>query len=532
MASDPQRRRKYWGWGYEDETVSDEERRRLRQLISGAFGVEPGDAPEPLPVEELPLPDSRVDPETALPGWSTSPYDRANHAAGKSYRDILRARAGELENVPDAVAYPANADEVVQVLEWADRNRIAVVPFGGGTSVTGGVEPAVSDRFEGTVSLDLTGLRGVLEVDEVSRLVYAEAGVFGPDLDAALRPHGLTIRHYPQSYYFSTVGGWIATRSGGHYSTLWGKIDERVASVEVVTPDGLRGETRPLPSGSIGPDPNRLWIGSEGSLGVITKARLRVVAEPRFKKSASVSFPDFEIALEAARAILHSGIWPQQIRILDPFEAMMSANLSGGQGEMEAVMILGFESPAHPVDNLLTDTLRITSRYKGTTETTGQDNNGNDTISGWRQTFFRQPYLRDELVGWGLVTDTFETAVTWDRASDFYHYVRQATLDALQTHCGFGGVLCRTTHAYADGIAFYFSFFAPGEEGRRLEQYDAVKRAATDAVIEAGGTASHHHAPWTSQELPDIWRQAFHGAKGKLDPNGIMNPGVIFPDTA
>jgi alkyldihydroxyacetonephosphate synthase len=529
------RRRKYWGWGYEDEGLSSAEEARLGSLLATFFGVTPAPGSAPPPVEALGLPASRLpSPPPASFASSVSAYDRVLHAGGRSYRDLVRFRSGRVDHPPDLVAFPASVSELVACLEWVDRVGAAVIPFGGGTSVTGGVEPAVPARFSGTVSLDLSRLNRVLAVDPLAQLVHVEAGILGPDLDAALKPHGLSIRHYPQSYYFSTVGGWIATRSGGHYSTLLGKIDTRVCALEVVAPNGTVGATRKLPSSSIGPDPNALWIGSEGLLGVITKAWLRVHPLPRFKKTVGVQFQELGHALEAARRIVQAGLYPVHLRVLDPFEAMMSAAFTSGLfEEARPVLILGFESAAQEVDAMLEAALAQAAACGG--KTASARGTKADEVEGWRHIFFRQPYVRDTLIGWGLIADTFETAIPWDRAEAFYHEVREATLEAVEEQCGAGAVLGRTTHAYPDGVAFYFTFFGRGRPGEQLEQWSAIKKAATDAVARGGGTASHHHAcgrdhaPWSEQELPSIWKAALLGAKAALDPRGAMNPGVVFP---
>lgn len=531
-------RRKYWGWGNEGEGVSSEERAALAAALRALAGLAAEDAPMPPPPEALELAAPRLDADAAPLKLTTANYDRAVHAAGKSYPELLRLRSGRFDYLPDAVAYPESTDDLVALLEWADRGGVALIPFGGGSSVTGGVEPRVSSRFNAVVSVDITRMNRVLEVDPASRLVYVESGCFAPDLDAALKPHGLTIRHYPQSYYYSTVGGWIATRSSGHYSTLFGRIDDRVAALEVVAANGEIGTTRVLPGSSVGPDPNRIWIGSEGAFGFISKAWLRVMEQPKFRQTAAIRFPTFELGLEAARAIVQSGLYPAHLRVLDPFEAMVSNLLNGKTlGSMESLMIVGFESAGHPVQGDLDTAKRIAARFRGLGVPGGE---GDAAVDSWRNTFFRQPYVRDLMIGWGLIVETFETAIPWRRAHEFYQEVRQATLDAVVAACGQGGVLCRSTHAYNDGIALYFTFFGPGHEAieARLEQYATIKRAATDAVITAGGTASHHHAagrdhaPWTEQETPHVWRTAFCGLKRALDPAGIMNPGVIFPEAA
>ncbi len=528
-------KRKYWGWGLTGEGVPEQQRERVRRLLTSTFGVTPGELPPPVSPDQAELARSRL----TLPGqdwYSSDPHQRLLHGAGKSYLDVLNMRHGRFNHLPDVVAFPGNLEQLASTMEWADQVNAAIIPFGGGTSVTGGVNPVVSSRFDGTVTINLGRLDKVLDIDTTSRHAYVEAGILAPALDAALRQQGLSIRHYPQSYYFSTVGGWIATRSGGHYSTLLGKIDDRVASLQVMAPDGTVSESRTLPAGSVGPDPNRLWIGSEGSLGIITRARVRIVRQPTHKSTSSLHFPDFESGLDAARAIVQSGLYPAHLRVLDPFEAMMSAGISGSGGAVGATMILGFESADFPVDEQHARAQKIATEFGGKARTAAGSSNSDESVDGWRDTFFKQPYLRDLMIEWGVIAETFETAIPWREAHQFYRDVRDDVMNVLQSQCGGGGVLCRTTHAYPDGVAFYFSFFAPARRGAEHEQYAVIKTAATDAVIKYGGTASHHHAcgrdhaPWAHKELPELWYRAWKGARHALDPAGRMNPGVIFPE--
>ena len=281
-------RRKFWGWGYEGSGLDADELRGLAALLEAQLGVPAGDPVEPPQVDELELRSSRIAAPAALERLCTSdPHERAGHAYGKSYRDLVRALRREFPEPPDLVALPESEQDVAAILDWCAGSRIAVVPYGGGSSVVGGVEPDVGDGFAGTVSLDLRRLGRVLHVDERSRAAEVEAGVLGPSLEEQLQPHGLTFRHFPQSFEFSTLGGWIATRSGGHYATGPTHVDEQVEALTVVTPAGLL-ETRRLPAGGAGPAPERLFCGSEGSLGVITRAWVRLQERAEFRAGASV----------------------------------------------------------------------------------------------------------------------------------------------------------------------------------------------------------------------------------------------------
>ncbi len=332
-------------------------------------------------------------------------------------------------------------------------------------------------------------------------------------------------------YFHSTLGGWVATRGAGHFSTLIAKIEDRVESLTVALPDGRKVETRPLPASSVAIDPNRLWCGSEGTLGVITDVRLRCVRLPTERKSAGIKFKTFEAALDCARTLLQSGIYPTQLRILDPYEHMLSAAYSG-RGATGALMVLGFESAGAPTQALFDKTIEIARSLGGEQK----DDGGKEAVGDWRNTFFRQPYLRDALMDYGVISDTFETAVPWSKVPQFYKAVREATVKALVKTCGSGMVGCRSTHSYTDGCSLYFAFFGPGRRGALVEQWQEIKNAASDAVMANGGTISHHHAMgrdhqrWGKLEIPAPFRAAIRAAKGELDPKGIMNPGLWFAD--
>ncbi len=473
--------------------------------------------------------DLRV-PRVTAPGaiarlLDDAPYERLLHTYGKSYPETVRAYSRDFGNAPDLVAFPASEADVTAVLDWASEARVAVVPFGGGSSVVGGVEPAVGDRYAGTLSLDLRHLDRVLEVDETSRAGRIQAGIRGPAIEAALRPHGLAIRHYPQSFEFSTLGGWIATRSGGHFATLYTHIDDFVESIRTVTPAGVM-ESRRLPGSGAGPSPDRLIIGSEGALGVITEAWMRLQGRPRFKDGAVFGFPDLFAAAGAVRTIGQAGLYPSNLRVIDNDEA---GNYGVNDYE-ETLLMLGFESADHPVGPWMARAVELIGDHGG------RRHPDESAALRWRTTFIRMPYARELTVPLGVINDTFESAVTWDRFEAFHTSVRAATAAAIEEATGRPGtVSTRFTHVYPDGPAPYYTFNARGTPGRLLEQWRHIKTRASDALIAAGGTITHHHAvgrdhmPWYRQQRPALFGAALAAAKGALDPAGILNPGVLVP---
>ena len=338
------RRRSWWGWGYEDEALSDDEIRTLAGRLAERFGTEVDLLPTPT-LQGLKLRPPRVQPPGALAAWcSTSTEDRASHTFGKSYRDIVRAVHGDLTDPPDVVAFPPTEADVIAVLDWCGSEGVAAIPYGGGSSVVGGIECAVGDGFAGAVSVDLGALDQVVDIDSTSRAARIQAGVLGPALEAQLRPHGYTLRHFPQSFELSTLGGWLATRSGGHYASVYTHIDDLVESMRVVTPTGI-SQSRRLPGSGAGPSPDRLFLGSEGSLGIITEAWMRVQDRPRWRASAGVTFERYTDGVAATRAVAQSALFPTNCRLLDGTEAAISAGASGHG----ALLVLGFESADHPV---------------------------------------------------------------------------------------------------------------------------------------------------------------------------------------
>ncbi|MCA9630998.1 MAG: FAD-binding oxidoreductase, partial [Myxococcales bacterium] len=430
-------KRKFWGWGVEGEGPSPERLAMVEAGLGHWLDMGKLEVTDPPRVSDIELPAPRL----ALPGslsqlGHVDDFARLSHTYGKSYRDITRAFARRFEHPPDIVAYPRDEADVVRLLDFCDSERIAVIPYGGGSSVCGGVEAKLAGDFRGALSLDLGQLDRVLEVDRESRAARIQAGVLGPSLEAQLKPQGLTLRHYPQSFEFSSLGGWIATRAGGHFATQFTHIDDFVESLRVVTPRGTL-ETRRLPGSGAGPSPDRLFIGSEGSLGVITSAWMRLQDRPRFRGNAAVRFKDFLTGSVALRALVQSGLYPANCRLLDPMEALM--NQADGSGE--ALLLIAFESADHGVEPWIRRAVELARDHGGqiddakvrVTETRPDDDAKREGAqAAWRDAFLRAPYLRDALIARGVFTETFETAVTWDRFEKLYRAVTEAAIRATR----------------------------------------------------------------------------------------------------
>jgi alkyldihydroxyacetonephosphate synthase len=528
-----ERRRNLWGWGYEDQQPPATEVEQAGRGAREHLGFGPAEIEAPPRLEDVELPPPRLRPPASLAGICRSdPYERASHAYGKAYRDLVRAFRGRFDHPPDVVAHPRDERELEQLLDWCAGAGAAAIPFGGGTSVVGGVEPRVPQ--EAVMTIDLKRMSRVLEVDPVSRAARIQAGATGPELEEQLKRHGMTLRHYPQSFELSTLGGWIATRAGGHFATLHTHIDDFVESVRAITPTGA-WESRRLPGSGAGPSPDRMLIGSEGILGVITEAWVRVQEPPAFRESAAVLFDRFEQGAEAVRALAQSRLFPSNCRLLDPGEAALTGAAPGDR----ALLVLGFEGPL-PVGGPMAQALELCRDHGGEPrERRGESERFPNAAQPaepaasdrWRDAFLRAPYLRDTLVAAGVLAETFESAVTWDRFDAFVREVRERTEAALAGH---GRVTCRLTHVYPDGAAPYFTVLAPARRGAELEQWDEVKQAASEAIAAAGGTITHHHAigrdhrPWYDRQRPAPFAEALRAAKASVDPEGILNPGVLI----
>ncbi|MGL6109830.1 MAG: FAD-binding oxidoreductase [Rubrivivax sp.] len=538
--------RRFWGWGYLNDDLSAAETEHVHRLLTHLPGGLGQAVPEPRE-EDFTLPPPRVAaPDSLRAVVSSSRYDRLTHAYGKGYADVARMWLRQVPHAPDWVAFPRDEAQIIDVLDWASRHNVAVVPFGGGTSVVGGVEPAVGAGYAATVSLDMECFDRVLEIDRSSRCARIQAGVLGPDLEAQLRPQGLTLRHFPQSFQFSTLGGWIATRAGGHYATQYTHIDDFVQSTRMVTPAGVI-ETRRLPGSGAGPAPDRLVIGSEGTLGIITEAWMRLQDRPRFRAAASVRFADFKAAVACVRALSQSGLQPSNCRLLDAAEVAFA-----GVGDRKSpTLVLAFESADHPLQAWMARAVELAADHGGqfdaeavkrSMQPVAKDADAEHrkgSAGDWRDAFIRMPYWRDETTRRGAILDTFESAITWSGFEAFYDGVRQDVGEAIRRATGHDAALsCRFTHVYPDGPAPYFTFAAAastsGDVASALAMWRDIKAACNAAVVGHGGTSTHHHAVGRDHrsgyevEVPELMRLALAGAKQVLDPQGVMNPGVLI----
>ena len=563
------RRRNHWGWGYEDQRFSPEQVRAAAGGLATHLGLgEQGEVEDPVALEDVTLPAPRISPPDALAELcADDAHARASHAWGKSYADVVRGFRGSFEHPPDFVAYPRDEHEVEQLLEWCAAQRVAAIPYGGGTSVVGGIRPEVGPSYNGAITLDLGALDRVLEVDPVSRAARIQAGANGPELERQLAEHGLTLRHFPQSFELATLGGWIATRAAGHFATVRTHIEDFVESVRAITPTG-EWESRRLPGSGAGVSPDRMLAGSEGIFGVIAEAWVRVQPRPTHRRSAGVRFAGFATGAECVRELSQSGLNPANCRLIDKREVKLTMTGDGSS----ALLVMGFESTDHPVDASMERALEICREHGGEAKErggsassagghgagsgagagsrgggvgggagaglrgggAGSGDGAPDAVSTWRETFLAAPYLRDVFVAMGAISESFETAITWERFPALHEQVTAAAEQAMrEVGAQPGGVSCRFTHVYSDGPAPYFTVLARGRRGEELEQWAAIKRAVSDAIVAGGGTITHHHAlgrdhrPWYDRQRPEPFAAALRGAKAAVDPQGIMNPGVL-----
>ena len=528
------RLRKFWGWGYDDELLSSEEENNIDQRIAKTFQLDHVERIEIPKISDIDINQPLFSTPSSLKKiFSDDKLERLNHAYGKSFPDSARSILGDFSSPPDYVAFPETQNEITNILDWASENNVAVIPYGGGSSVCGGVETNVGSDYAGVISLDMKNINSILEIDKTSRTALIEGGILGPQLEAQLKEHDLTMRHYPQSFEFSSLGGWIATRSGGHYATLYTHIDDFVESLKMITPSGSF-ETRRLPGSGAGPSPDRFAIGSEGIMGVITEASMRLQNRPTFRSSCTVEFINYEDALKALRLISQSGLFPSNCRLLDANEALFNG-AGDGKGHL---LILAFESADHDKKASLERALEIAKDNKGNFEAPSQDSQAHRSGSSgtWRNSFIKAPYLRESFTRRGIIQDTFETSITWDKSKDFIQAVKDDTSKAILEITGKPSlVTCRITHSYPDGLAPYFTFGAYATPSTMIETWKEIKCATNEICVSKGGTVTHHHAVGRDHrpngydvQRDDLFSKVLIEAKAALDPKGIMNPGVLI----
>jgi alkyldihydroxyacetonephosphate synthase len=538
----PRREAKWWGWGDPsvEPTLDNEALGVLRERIGE---LEPWPLARTLEEFELPpaepLPQALVE-ATGEGNVFTADEDRLRHAVGRGYVDLARLRNGALEAAPDAVLVPPDAKALRRVLEGCAAEGVAVVPFGGGTSVVGGVEP-VRGGHGRLVSLDLGALREV-SVDRRSLTARLGAGLRGPEAEAALGREGLTLGHFPQSFEQATIGGFAATRSAGQASSGYGRFDQLVTSVRLLAPAGDLG-TLETPHTAAGPALRELVVGSEGVLGVIPDVTVRARPAPAVRRYEAWMAESFEAGAEIVRTLAQGPGLPEIVRVSDEEETEGSLALSGPRGlagaafdrylglrrrRGGALMIVGYECDGESTARRRA--LSVRALREGGAAYLGQT-----AGRSWEHGRYQGPYLRDTLMGMGAMVETLETSHTWSRFGELHAAVGAAIRNALAAQGTPGLVFCHLSHAYADGASLYFTFISRARRGAEVEQWAAVKRAACEAIVAHGGTITHHHAvgrdhaPYMEAEVGRTGLDVLRAVKEQLDPAGIMNPGKLLP---
>jgi alkyldihydroxyacetonephosphate synthase len=504
-----------------------------RGLIELAFGIKETPAVDAVTVPPSALPAELLDSLRGVLGAEHVHVDdetRRLRTRGKSTPDLLRARAGDLSDAPDAVVRPGSHDDVAAVLAWAVEHHVAVVPFGGGTCVTGGLA-ARRDGFAGLVSLDLIRMKRLVSVDHESMTAVLEPGLRGLEAEALLAAEGVLLGHYPQSFEFATIGGFAATRSSGQSSAGYGRFDALVVGLRVATP---RGEVRlgSAPANAAGPDLRQLFLGSEGAFGVITEVTVRVRKLPEVKVYEGWRWASFAVGADAMRTLAQAGMLPTVLRLSD--EAETAINLArpqevgqseiGGESAGGCLMITGYEGTP---DAVAAKRAAVTVLLEGL----GGTPVGEAAGEAWAHGRFNAPYLRDSMLDVGVLVETLETATFWSNREALYSGVKAA----LEQSLGEGTlVLCHISHVYETGCSLYFTVAAK-ESADPLPQWLAAKAAANDAIVAAGATITHHHAvgtdhkPWLVHEIGELGASVLRAVKADLDPTGVLNPGVLIP---
>jgi alkyldihydroxyacetonephosphate synthase len=531
---------KWWGWGKADHRSQLPE--AAVSALSAELGVEPGDASEPVPLEQVQLPEAHPVPDNVRRAVGedavlSSDEDRIRRAAGRSYPDLIRLRTGRLEHAPDAVLVPADRRQVADALAACAEAGVAIVPYGGGSSVVGGLDALRGDH-SAVASLDLSELRSV-DLNRTSLTARLGPGLRGPDAEAALGDLGTTIGHFPQSFEQATIGGFAATRSAGQASSGYGRFDELVTAIELTSPAGVM-RTLEIPHTAAGPSLRELVLGSEGTLGVITEVTCRVRPSPAHRHYEGWIAADWASGKEIIREFAQHHEAPDILRLSDEEETRVSLELGGGEGWQKkafdaylslrrrtggCLIICGWEGEAEAVR-------RRRSLAGRRLRDGGAVPLGSTAGRSWEKGRYEGPYLRDELLGMGVMVETLETAHTWSRHDELYQAVGGALKDALGPA---SIVMCHLSHAYEDGASLYYTFFARAKRGEELEQWRAAKTAACEAIVSCQGTITHHHAigrdhaPYMPAEIGELGIEALRSVKERLDPAGIMNPGKLLP---
>lgn len=542
------------GWGRYDHSydLKGNDDAFWAMINEATGGGDPVHTPAPslddMPVTESRFTDEELEHLRSICGadWvRTDAYERVFHCVGKSYYDLLRIRCRQLPGLPDAVVYPGSADVIARLMTFAEQNNAVIIPFGGGSSVVGGVD-ATDPQGRRVITLDTTRLTTVLSIDKDSLLATVQSGIYGPELEKALQARGVTLGHYPQSFEFSTLGGWIAARGAGQQSNRYGTASDFLASARVITPKGLL-RTLDYPQSAAGPDFNHWIAGSEGTMGVILDATVRVRPVAPHREIRAFLFPDFRRGAAAIRTIVQDGVSVSMMRLSDDEETRFYMRFSklgkkksvGGRlsssvmkltpwGKTPCLLLVGAEGSEDEVADSQKAVTRICRKQSAIALGTGPG-------SHWYEGRFEMPFLRDPLMDHGYGVDTFETSTRWNNINELYTRVREAVRGALRQRAGDAIVMTHISHSYQDGASLYMTYIFRRDDKDPIAQWRQLKKAASDAVIAGGGTISHHHGvgvdhlPWMSADKGPLALDALSAARRALDPSTIMNPGKLLP---
>jgi len=535
------RKRRLGGWGFEGEGFAPSS--QLVEWLEAHVGP-PGPAITGDTIQ-MPGREPQALPLAPSHNISTEPEDRLAHARGQGLADVIRVRTGTVRTIPDAVVRATSAAEVEEILRTCDERGIRVVPWGGGTSVTGGVN--TPDGGAPVLVIDLEAMSGLLHLDTQSNLAVFGPGTPGPRVEAELGKHGLTLGHFPQSWELATVGGWVATRSSGQESLGYGRIESMVAGLELVAPSG-KWQLPALPASAAGPDLRHLVMGSEGRFGIITEVTLRVRARPHTTVVDAYIIADIERGMAAVRTLVRSDLPLSMVRLSDPRETLvaMAVGLGSsafaplvrgylrlrGVANQGCLMLVGAKGEDEDVADALTAARSVLGRHHAVSL-------GRQPGRKWQRDRFHHPYLREALLDRGWATDTLETAVPWSRALETRRQVVNAIAETAAAEGERAVTLCHVSHPYRDGTSLYFTFFfrtAPDAD-RTIARWAGLKRATSEALIACAATISHHHgvgswhAPWLEPEIGQLGRDILLDAAQRFDPRGILNPQVLLDPT-
>lgn len=545
---------KWWGWGEVSKSYDLEGRKVFLKFLQDRLHCSGDVVQQPTAIESMKLSPTKADAAfvktlIGIFGGENTHVDEMNrflHSFGKGYLDLIRVWKGTPQGLPDVVVYPTNEAQIAQLFDMSSNWNFVVVPYGGATTVVGGVTTRTSDS-QAVVCLDFRLMNRILSVDEKSLLAQVQPGCLGPDVERALNAVGLTLGHFPQSFEFSSVGGWVATRGAGYESTRYGKIEDMVESVRVITPQGTI-ETPNVPASAAGPDIREVLIGSEGAIGLITAVTLRLRKAPASRSYVGVLFRNFEDGLEAVRTMVQKDVVPNVIRLSNPSETEVSIALSRRNGESYiervgvwflkkrgylsndgALMILGFEGSGERV--------KLERKFAlATCKPFGGFSLGERPGRMWYKERFELPYLRDELMKMGILVDTLETATTWSRLSTLHSQIMTAFRGAFEELSVPGLAMAHMSHVYRTGASLYFTFMAQQLMGHEEEEWHLIKNRVTDVIVASGASLSHHHGiglehvKWMRQYWGPVGIRVLKSIKHELDPKGIMNPGKLVPE--